>query len=198
MTSLPLSVLQSLAHRNRIYPELSATIMAFSAWPKPLQRAPKGCEVEGQAACNGKRQQTVTLSFPVWNDQHSARDACNGMEGRGGEGKGREGKGRCSANCCGGKGVPLDPAEFSGRGYEAEKLRQIFNPHSSLSSTTHIVGINRDPQWQNQTQLSLKLPSRLSPRSQRGRSAISMKSTRKPSSLWPRIVSRRTMLLWIM
>lgn len=81
MTSLPLSVLQSLAHRNRIYPELSAPIMAFSAWPKPLQRAPKGCEVEGQAACNGKRQQTVTLVFPVWND----------MQWKGGEGKGREG-----------------------------------------------------------------------------------------------------------
>jgi hypothetical protein len=97
MTSLPLSVLQSLAHRNRIYPELSAPIMAFSAWPKPLQRAPKGCEVEGQAACNGKRHQTVTLVFPVWNDQHSARDACNGMEGRGGEGRGGEGKGRGSA-----------------------------------------------------------------------------------------------------
>jgi hypothetical protein len=63
--------------------------MALSAWPKPLQRVPKGCEVEGQAACSGKRQQTVTLVFPVWNDQHSARDACNGMEWKGGEGKGR-------------------------------------------------------------------------------------------------------------
>jgi hypothetical protein len=157
--------------------------MAFSAWPKPLQRVPKGCGLRARQPAAENDNRTVTLVFPVWNDQ---------------QGRGGEGKGRCSANCCGGKGVPLDPAEFSGRGYEAENLRQIFNPHSSLSSTTHIVGINRDPQWQNQTQLSLKLPSRLSPRSQRGRSAISMKSTRKPSSLWPRIVSRRTMLLWIM
>jgi hypothetical protein len=44
--------------------------------------------------------------------------------------------------------------EFRRRGCEGEDLNKFSNPHSLLSSTTQqtLSNINRDRQWQNQTQ----------------------------------------------